>query len=59
MLRYILRRIVISIPILLGVTLITFIFIQLVPGDYIDTLVNPEKSPPPGRIWPRSKNSWA
>ena len=33
MLAYILRRIVISIPILLGVTLITFTFIQLVPGD--------------------------
>lgn len=45
MLRYILRRIVVSIPILIGVTVITFIFIQLVPGDYIDTLVNPEKSP--------------
>ena len=45
MLSYILRRFVISIPILIGVTLITFIFIQLVPGDYIDTLVNPEKSP--------------
>ena len=45
MLSYILRRIVISIPILIGVTVITFIFIQMVPGDYIDTLVNPEKSP--------------
>jgi peptide/nickel transport system permease protein len=44
MLAYILRRIAISIPILLGVTLITFTFIQLVPGDYIDTLLNPEKT---------------
>ncbi len=44
MLNYILRRFVISIPILLGVTLITFIFINLVPGDYIDTLIDPEKS---------------
>lgn len=44
MLAYILRRLVISIPILLGVTVITFVFINLVPGDYIDTLVNPEKS---------------
>ncbi|MGN6810720.1 MAG: ABC transporter permease [Thermomicrobiales bacterium] len=41
---YILRRVLISIPILLGVTLITFIFINLVPGDYIDTLINPEIS---------------
>ena len=44
MLAYILRRLVISIPILLGVTIITFVFINLVPGDYIDTLINPEKS---------------
>ncbi|CAN5487817.1 ABC transporter permease [soil metagenome] len=44
MLNYILRRFAISIPILLGVTLITFIFINLVPGDYIDTLIDPEKS---------------
>ena len=44
MARYIIRRLILSIPILLGVTIITFMFIQLVPGDYIDTLVNPEKS---------------
>jgi peptide/nickel transport system permease protein len=44
MLNYVLRRFAISIPILLGVTLITFIFINLVPGDYIDTLIDPEKS---------------
>lgn len=44
MLRYILRRFIVSIPILIGVTVITFIFIQLVPGDYIDTLINPELS---------------
>lgn len=44
MAHYIIKRLILSIPILLGVTIITFIFIQLVPGDYIDTLVNPEKS---------------
>src|SRR3954452_1233506 len=44
MARYVLRRAIISIPILLGVTLITFVFINLVPGDYIDTLINPEVS---------------
>lgn len=44
MARYVLRRAFISIPILLGVTLITFVFINLVPGDYIDTLINPELS---------------
>lgn len=44
MLAYILRRIAISIPVLIGVTIVTFIFIQLVPGDYIDTLIDPERT---------------
>jgi peptide/nickel transport system permease protein len=44
MFAYILRRFVVSIPILLGVTVISFVFVNLVPGDYIDTLINPEKS---------------
>jgi peptide/nickel transport system permease protein len=42
--QYILRRLLISIPILLGVSIVTFVFINLVPGDYIDTLINPEIS---------------
>lgn len=42
--RYVLRRLLISIPILLGVSVVTFVFINLVPGDYIDTLINPEIS---------------
>jgi peptide/nickel transport system permease protein len=44
MLHYILRRLALSIPILLGVTVITFIFVNLIPGDYIDTLIDPEHS---------------
>ncbi|MGH2561817.1 MAG: ABC transporter permease [Thermomicrobiales bacterium] len=44
MARYILRRIAVSIPILLGVTVITFLFVNLVPGDYIDSLIDPEVS---------------
>ncbi len=41
---YVLRRFLVAIPILLGVTLITFVFVNLVPGDYIDTLINPDLS---------------
>jgi peptide/nickel transport system permease protein len=44
MARYVLRRIAVSLPILLGVTVITFIFVNLVPGDYIDSLIDPETS---------------
>lgn len=39
---YILRRFLVSIPLLLGMSLVTFMFIQLAPGHYFDTLrMNP------------------
>jgi peptide/nickel transport system permease protein len=43
---YILRRFLISFPLLLAMSFITFMFIQLAPGDYFDTLrMNPLISP--------------
>jgi len=43
---YIIRRLLISIPLLLAISFITFLFIQLAPGDYFDTLkLNPQISP--------------
>lgn len=39
--RYILRRLLISIPILLGVTIVTFTFANLAPGDPISALMKP------------------
>jgi peptide/nickel transport system permease protein len=38
---YILRRLVISIPVLLGITLITFFAYNLAPGDPIDAMIDP------------------
>src|SRR5688572_30631224 len=38
---YILRRLGISVPILLGLTLVTFIFTELMPGDFVDALIPP------------------
>ncbi len=38
---YILRRLAISIPILLGLTVVTFFFTELMPGDFVDALVPP------------------
>lgn len=40
--KYIIRRILISIPILLGLTLVTFVFIQLMPGDFVSAMIPPE-----------------
>ncbi len=40
---YIMRRLLISIPVLLGITLIVFTMQELMPGDYIDSLIKPEE----------------
>lgn len=45
MISYIIRRLLISIPLLLAMTFVTFLFIHLAPGDYFDVLrLNPEIS---------------
>ena len=40
--QYLLRRLVVSIPVLLGITLATYFIINLAPGDPIDALISPE-----------------
>ncbi|MDO8304099.1 MAG: ABC transporter permease, partial [Sedimentisphaerales bacterium] len=46
MFKYILKRILISIPLLLGISLLTFFLMQLTPGNFFDTLkLNPQISP--------------
>ncbi len=46
MLLYILKRIFQMIPLVIGITFISFIIIQLAPGDYLDKLkMNPQISP--------------
>ena len=42
--QYIIRRLVISIPILLGVTIITFVLTELMPGDFVDAMIPPDKA---------------
>jgi peptide/nickel transport system permease protein len=41
--KYLLRRLAISVPVLLGITLVVYIVISLAPGDPVDALVNPEQ----------------
>lgn len=38
MLRYIIKRILIAIPLLFGISLMTFLLMQLTPGNFFDTL---------------------
>jgi peptide/nickel transport system permease protein len=40
--RYILRRLAISVPVLLGITMFTYLIINLAPGDPVSALINPE-----------------
>ena len=45
MLRYIIRRIIIAIPVLLGVTIVAFGIMHLAPGNAVDMLVDPGSTP--------------
>lgn len=49
--RYLLRRLLISIPVLFGITLVTFVIINLAPGDPVLALVNPEQISALGPGW--------
>src|SRR3954447_3771525 len=44
MLVFIIRRIILLIPVLLGVTLVTFALTRIIPGDPIDKMVSPMAS---------------
>ncbi|MDP8263912.1 MAG: ABC transporter permease [Candidatus Aceula lacicola] len=46
MFKYVLKRILIAIPLLFGISLLTFILIQITPGNFFDTLkLDPQVSP--------------
>ncbi len=45
MLRYVIRRLLIAVPVLLGVTIAAYFIMTLAPGDAIDMLVDPGLSP--------------
>lgn len=47
---YILRRLAISIPVLLGITLLTFFAYNLAPGDPIDAMIDPTISQDPADL---------
>lgn len=45
--RYILQRVLTAIPILFGVTFITFLIINAAPGDPVDMMISPDNPLPP------------
>ena len=48
--RYILRRLLISIPVLLGINIVTFTFASLAPGDPVSAMIDPNRPLPPAEI---------
>lgn len=53
--QYLLRRLLISIPVLLGITIATFAIINKAPGDPIDSLVSPEAAAALGPEWAKQQ----
>ena len=53
MTQYILRRLIITVPILFGLTIITFTLTELMPGDFVDAMVPPEQKVAltPDQLW--------
>ncbi len=49
--RYLLRRLAITIPILIGITIVTFIMVNLAPGDPVAAMINPETAAILGPEW--------
>ncbi len=42
MYRWLVRRLLISIPVLLGITILSFMFVRIAPGDPVRMMINPE-----------------
>ena len=49
--RYLGRRLLISLPVLLGITFFAFLFINLAPGDPVMVMISPEQSSRLGSRW--------
>jgi peptide/nickel transport system permease protein len=49
--QYLLRRLVISVPVLLGITIATYAIINFAPGDPVSALINPETAAALGPGW--------
>ena len=53
MLAFVIRRLLIAIPVLVGVTAITYLIISLAPGDPVTAMLDPEQMTVLGPEWVR------
>ena len=49
--QYILRRFLVTVPLVIGITLATYIIVNLAPGDPVTALINPESAASLGPDW--------
>ncbi|HEY7032278.1 MAG TPA: ABC transporter permease [Thermomicrobiales bacterium] len=49
--RYLIRRLLISVPVLFGITLVTYVIVNLAPGDPVSALIDPEQISALGPGW--------
>ena len=49
--QYILRRLAISVPVLLGVTIVAFLLVNLAPGDPVSAMIDPFTRAEMGDEW--------
>ncbi len=49
--QYLLRRIAITIPVLIGITIATYVIVNLAPGDPVTALISPEAAASLGPDW--------
>lgn len=57
MLAFVIRRLLIAIPVLVGVTAITYLIISLAPGDPVTALLDPEQMTTLGPDWVRQRKA--
>ena len=57
MLRFILNRLLLIVPTFIGITLVAFLFIRLLPGDPV-ILMAGERGVRRTMTWPSSLGSW-
>jgi peptide/nickel transport system permease protein len=50
MLRFVIRRVLLMIPVLLGVSLVTFIIVRSIPGDPVQTMLGADRRTTPDQI---------
>jgi peptide/nickel transport system permease protein len=49
--RYLLRRLIISVPVLFGITLVTYVIVNMAPGDPVSAMISPEQISELGPGW--------